>query len=134
MALGTYGVLDKDGAAVTLNKIASGRQAAADSQGVVIATEDLAAINAPQANPGSDATKAFAVQGVTGGKSVSVAPTTQGYTVAVTLTRTADTTGYTANDALGASTSSGSAVLDFSGIGPSGPRHHHRRGVAGDRP
>lgn len=38
---------------------------------------------------------------------------------AVTLTRTADTNAYTANDAVGANTSSGGAVLTFTGLGPS---------------
>lgn len=46
MALPTIAVLDKDSAPVTINRIASGRQAAADSQAVVIATEDLSALSA----------------------------------------------------------------------------------------
>jgi hypothetical protein len=59
-----------------------------------------------QATPGSDASKAVAVQGVTGGKAV---PTTESTTYATTLTasvtRPADTTQYTANDAWADSTS-----------------------------
>jgi hypothetical protein len=46
MALDTMVVADKDGLEETINKIASGRQAATDSQSVVISVEDLAALTA----------------------------------------------------------------------------------------
>lgn len=43
---------------------------------------------------------------------------TQGYASAVTLTRTADTNAYLANDVIGSATSSGGAVLTFADMGP----------------
>lgn len=46
MALPTIGVLDKDGSPQTVNTANSARQAAADSQAVVLSTEDLAALTA----------------------------------------------------------------------------------------
>lgn len=44
MALDTMSALDADGLPVTINKIKSGRAAAADSQAVAISNEDLAAL------------------------------------------------------------------------------------------
>lgn len=44
---------------------------------------------------------------------------TQAYRSVVSLTRTADTNAYTANDVLGANTSSGGAVLTLPTVGPS---------------
>ncbi|MFA5506966.1 MAG: hypothetical protein WC423_16155 [Vulcanimicrobiota bacterium] len=41
MALPTIGVLDKDGNPVTVNRIASGQQPAADSQAVTLSTENV---------------------------------------------------------------------------------------------
>jgi hypothetical protein len=48
------------------------------------------------------------------------APPSQGYTSVVSVTRTADTNAYAANDAIGSSVSAGGAVLTFSNIGPAG--------------
>lgn len=47
MALPTLGVIDKDGADQTISTLRSGRSAAADSSGVAISTEDLAALTPP---------------------------------------------------------------------------------------
>jgi hypothetical protein len=57
------------------------------------------------------------MQNVTVNKPLPV--TNQGFSVAVSLTRTADTNGYTANDVLGAATGA-TAALTFASIGPSG--------------
>jgi hypothetical protein len=91
---------------------------------------DASATNqtAVQANPGSDATKAVAVQGVTGGKSIPVtgtffqniqpvsmtaAPAGLAYVSSASLTRPANVTAYTANDVYG-------GVFELQNIGASG--------------
>jgi hypothetical protein len=51
----------------------------------------------------------------------AVTPVTVGYSAKVTLTRTADTAAYLANDVIGAATGS-TAALTFANMGPSGGR------------
>jgi hypothetical protein len=48
------------------------------------------------------------------------APPSQGFASVVSITRTADTNIYAANDAIGSSVSAGGALLTFSSIGPAG--------------
>lgn len=60
----------------------------------------------------------FAIDQTTPGTSNLVALTPQGYTASVSLTRTADTAAYAANDVVGAATGS-TAALQFTSMGPS---------------
>jgi len=52
---------------------------------------------------------------------IGAVTTRDSYSAAVTLTRTADTNAYTANDVIGAATGS-TAALEFTSMGPSGGR------------
>lgn len=58
---------------------------------------------------------------ITSSNPLPVSSSTKGYSAAVTLTRTADTNAYAANDVLGAATGS-TAALTFASMGPSAGR------------
>ncbi len=62
---------------------------------------------------------AFVTNSLPAGTNIIGSLITQGYSVALSVTRTADTNAYTANDVLGTGTGSAGASLTFANIGPS---------------
>lgn len=87
--------------------------------------------SSPTANTALDRLKAIAAAVTTGTTALGQAPKAQslpvvfpndeGYSAAVTLTRTADTAAYAANDVVGAATGS-TAALTFASMGPNAGR------------
>lgn len=115
LAIGASGAASTNLAQVAGSTAATGHGTAAGSLRVELPTDGTGVVGL---NAGSNIVGKVGIDQTTPGTTDSVTVKSAAYSSKVTLTRTADTNAYAANDVLGAATGS-TAALTFASIGPS---------------